>query len=415
MKMQNLKMVVTTVMIAMGLAAAMTAAASAGLISTETATASSELPLFGGRLAVDAVNNDGITINSPDLTTDGQITHNNSPGDMWIVDLINFPSGNPANYAIGQILTVDVGARSDLQGMRIWNFNEAGGGSDAGISVYDLETSRDGVTWTLQQDDQGLARANESGTYAGVFSAVNWQDTRFVRFTIVDTYRGGDDVGGLAEVMFDGTAKSSIITGETATASSEEISFGGRLAVDAVNNDGITINSLDLITDGQIEHNNNPGDMWAIDNLPTGNPPNTAIGQTLTVDLGGPYDVDAMRVWNFNEGGNGTDAGIELVDVETSLDNVNWNLQLDDQLLARAPGGGLNGYDGELFSALTWDNVRYVRFTIVDTYRADNDVGGLAEVMFRGMLHIPEPSSVVLLLLGAVGLVVTNVRRRRRR
>ena len=312
MKMRNLKTAVITTVIALGLTVAMTAGASAGLISTETATASSELPLFGGRLAVDAVNNDGITINSPDLTTDGQITHNNSPGDMWIVDLINFPSGNPANYAIGQILTVDVGARSDLQGMRIWNFNEAGGGSDAGISVYDLETSRDGVTWTLQQDDQGLARANESGTYAGVFSAVNWQDTRFVRFTIVDTYRGGDDVGGLAEVMFDGTAKSSIITGETATASSEEISFGGRLAVDAVNNDGITINSLDLITDGQIEHNNNPGDMWAIDNLPTGNPPNTAIGQTLTIDLNGefPYDIDAMRVWNFNEGGGGTDAGI---------------------------------------------------------------------------------------------------------
>jgi hypothetical protein len=207
-------------------------------------------------------------------------------------------------------------------------------------------------------------------------------------------------------------AAGAIITGETAVATSEEAG-AGRTASKAVNNAGITGGGA-LATDGAFEHNNIAADMWQTQN---GLGAGAAIGESITIDLltGNNalprYNLDGMRIWNFNEGGGGTDTAISIYDLETSSDGVNWTLRQDDQSLAQAPGGGLNGYDGVFtdLSASPWSNVRFVRITVGDTYRGNDDVAGLAEVMFSG--EVPEPSFMVLVFAAAPILM----RRRHRR
>ncbi len=207
-------------------------------------------------------------------------------------------------------------------------------------------------------------------------------------------------------------AEAAIITGEAATASSVQ---GARTGQKAVDNSGITANGSNLATDGDFEHNSTNSDMWQTLN---GQNQGFALGQTLTIDLGALYDLDGMRIWNYNEGngtpgGDGTDTSVSMYDLETSADAITWILRQDDQSLAQAPLFGSPGYDG-VYTAVDWDNTRYVRITVVDTYRALDDTAGLAEVMFSGTVPVPEPGSIVVASIGFIGLLASWRRSQRR-
>jgi hypothetical protein len=169
--------------------------ASAAIITGETATATSESVSSPNRAASNTVNNSGITINSADLVTNGQITHDNTLDNMWRT--------NDAS-AIGDQLTIDLHANYNLDGMRIWNFNESGQ-NDICITLYNLETSLDNSSWTTRQTNQSLALNDGTATYAGVYTAINWTNVRYLRLTIVDTNFPGDALGGLSEVMLSGS------------------------------------------------------------------------------------------------------------------------------------------------------------------------------------------------------------------
>ncbi len=182
------------------------------------------------------------------------------------------------------------------------------------------------------------------------------------------------------------TSEATIITGETAVHSADD-TLSINFPINAVDNSGITINSPDLVTNGAIEHNaGTNGDGWVAD--PT---VGTALGVTLTIDLGLVYDrIDGMRVWNFN-GSAGTDHGLQTYDLETSANGSSWTLQQNDQSLAVALNIGDvptdNAFDG-VYTSVDLANVRFVRFTAVDTYRSGDDRAGLSEVMCQ-RVHDP--------------------------
>lgn len=180
--------------------------AKAALITGETATATSTA--VPTRAAIKAVNDSGIIVSGGgSLSVNGELTHDNVASNMWMAGI---PSNSGA--ALGHSITIDLSGGNNalphynLDGMRIWNYNEISGGNDTGVRVYDLETSPNGSSWTLQQNDQTLAQPTANVPTVGVYTPINWTDVRFVRITIVDTYRGNDDAAGLSEVMFSGTA-----------------------------------------------------------------------------------------------------------------------------------------------------------------------------------------------------------------
>lgn len=182
--------------------------------------------------------------------------------------------------------------------------------------------------------------------------------------------------------------QAAVITGESATATSEQGGIGfERTATKAINNSGISGPGISLATDGDFVHDNVAINMWQTDN---GAGAGGALGEFITIDLQQPYILDGMRIWNFNEGSGGTDTAISVYNLETSPDNTNWTLRQSNQALAEAPGGGLNGYQG-VYTPIDWNNVRYARITVVDTWRGSDDIAGLAEVMFSGVLLPNEP------------------------
>jgi hypothetical protein len=79
-------------------------------------------------------------------------------------------------------------------------------------------------------------------------------------------------------------APGDLITGVTATASSEGSGWQSRLAIDAVNGNGIT--SGELATG---MHNRTAGDSWEA---------SAPLPQWFRVDLGAVKDVGTMYVWN---------------------------------------------------------------------------------------------------------------------
>jgi hypothetical protein len=180
------------------------------IIDLESATASSSDRNAPLRVPANVVNDSGIVAVGSNLATDGAFLHDNIASHMWLVGDAYADGG-----ALGQSITIDLGALYHLNGMRIWNFNQRDGGSDSGISIYDLHTSSDSQNWMLRQHNQLLQRAPGDGLlgYKGVYTAVQWPNVRYVRITIVDTYRDRptDDIAGLAEVMFTGAAVSNEI------------------------------------------------------------------------------------------------------------------------------------------------------------------------------------------------------------
>jgi hypothetical protein len=103
--------------------------------------------------------------------------------------------------------------------------------------------------------------------------------------------------------------------------------------------------------------------------------PNTV---SATFDLGAHFDLDKMRVWNYNEAGQ-TDRGIQTMNVSFSSDGLNFG---SSQSVTLSAASGSSDYDGAeyTFSSLG-QGYRYIKFDVSSNLGGNRT--GLSEVRFN--------------------------------
>jgi hypothetical protein len=280
--------------------------------------------------------------------------------------------------------------------------------------------SADSTTWTevagaqiRQKDGTAIAafrQAPGADSY-GDYDTVDLGPGITARYVKIMT-DGGQNSGnygdnayvGLAEVQVFGTLVSNPhdvltdqITGVTATASTE---WGGREAEHLTDNSGIS----------GLTHDTNAGNMWMSG---TKSPP--SVESYVDFDLGAPETLQAMRVWNYNEGdGARVRRAMRTVDVYVSADatfDVGERVYNDIELLLSTAGID-HAYDNPQIIDLSGCVGQYVRITSVgntDPNYGDPELAGLSEVQFfrgtAGGAPIPEPGFGGLLLCGVIGLL----------
>ncbi|WFB35563.1 PEP-CTERM sorting domain-containing protein [Kiritimatiellota bacterium B12222] len=185
-----------------------------------------------------------------------------------------------------------------------------------------------------------------------------------------------------------------------------------RTPISAFNGAGLSFNGSDY------EHDTSPNDhMWLTD-------PNVDISESwVLVDMAAAYDLDSIRVWNYNESGQAkylrrgvneakiwvTTAGTIPVDESGNFDfsSNGWSQVGGGVTFEQAPG--TDGYVAPAANTVALGGVtaRYLAIE-VDSNHGTNEVG-LSEVQ---LFAVPEPSSVVLLFLGLGGLFVAGRRKK---
>ncbi len=146
--------------------------------------------------------------------------------------------------------------------------------------------------------------------------------------------------------------------------------------------------------------------------------------QYIQWDLGAPYVLDSVQVWNGNQNvagsGFGTDEGVNQLDIYVSsvespgdpegAGAANWTLLKADATFTQAPGSTTyTGFDlaTEIGTALPSSAFRWIRFE-VDCFLIGSypNVASLSEIRFY---EVPEPATGALILLG--GLLMARRRR----
>ena len=122
---------------------------------------------------------------------------------------------------------------------------------------------------------------------------------------------------------------------------------------------------------GVYVHTNNVGSdgncMW-----------NGDANATLGFDLGKPYRVNGVYVWNYNEGGGWNSRSVKDVEIASSEDGKSY-APVGKFTFAEAPG--TDGDLGQAVPFLAPVRARYFRFQILSNYRG-GEMSGLAEVRF---------------------------------
>jgi hypothetical protein len=132
-------------------------------------------------------------------------------------------------------------------------------------------------------------------------------------------------------------------------------------------------------------------------------------------DLGKTYNLTGFHMWNGNENWNPPDLtsrGVQAANVKVSANGSIWT-DLGSMTFTQAPG--TDTYTGEDY-ALTAANARYVRFDVLSTFGATMpsaaNYASIAEIRFQGTA-VPEPSTIVLLTTGTIGLLAYAWRHRK--
>ena len=108
--------------------------------------------------------------------------------------------------------------------------------------------------------------------------------------------------------------------------------------------------------------------------------PNTIRGNHhwIMYDLGYPYTIDSMVVWNYNQWGE-TGSGVNEVIIDYSLDGEEW-LESGTYAFAKAPGSWK--YTGTPGPSLDGIEARYILLTVLSTWDNLSTCAGLSEVKF---------------------------------
>jgi hypothetical protein len=192
-------------------------------------------------------------------------------------------------------------------------------------------------------------------------------------------------------------ANAQVIPGVTLNSSSSQITVVDRMAINTIDGSGLT-GGGGLATD---THGAVPEDMWltAGSIVPFGGPD---YDPYIIFDLGGLYNVNTLRIWNFNETGF-TKHGAKDVTVSGGATLATLTQSQNISLLQ---AGGTGAELAQNFAS-TFAGVQYLKFAINSNYDGDDFVNdlfagsaeqftGLSEVRFEGTA-IPEPGSVSLL------------------
>ena len=108
-------------------------------------------------------------------------------------------------------------------------------------------------------------------------------------------------------------------------------------------------------------------------------------------DLGGVYDLERIRVWNYNERGGYSKRGVKDLEILVSADNAQFT-SLGPFALARAPEAENADFSQHLSLGDKAQRVRYVQFLILSNHNGadyknrkpgpDWSMVGLSEVKF---------------------------------
>ena len=176
----------------------------------------------------------------------------------------------------------------------------------------------------------------------------------------------------------------------SAVASSE---FPGRPAVSTIDGSGlISASPWDMHQSADPNLGQSPDTFWLS---------NGEVTPTITWDLGAVYSLSGFHLWNYNEGQNGAypagkERGMQITDVQVStVSAAGPYTDLGHMTFAEATG--FDTYTAATYALNT--TAEWVRFTAITNW-GDSSLTGLSEIRFIGT---PEPTSVVLLVLGAVG------------
>lgn len=198
-----------------------------------------------------------------------------------------------------------------------------------------------------------------------------------------------------------------VIPGVTLDSFSSQISVVDRLAINTLDAGGLT-GGGGLSTD---THGANANDMWLTAGSIVGlggidyNP-------TITFNLGGLYDVNTLRIWNFNETGF-TKHGANQISVSAGATLATLT-QL--QTINVAQAGGTGAEAAQDFASV-FTGVQFIRFTIDSNWDGDDFVtdtfapegsaeqfAGLSEVRFEGAV-VPEPGTLSLMAVMGAALL----------
>ncbi len=150
--------------------------------------------------------------------------------------------------------------------------------------------------------------------------------------------------------------------------------FGNRTPTNLINGSGLTAGASGILGAADSTHSNNEAQMWY--SSPFLTPPDTT--PIVTLNLGGVYDLQTTRLWQYNQPGGFTVYGAAEIELSVSTDNTNFTALSPTLFPTRA--GGTNGEPAQDFSTPR-TGVRYVRLQIFTTF-GGAQATGLSEVRF---------------------------------
>lgn len=287
-------------------------------------------------------------------------------------------------------VTFDLGARFDLDQMRVWNYNEVSGTS-RGVRDMDVSFSNDNLNFT-QPHAVTLSEATGVPTYSGEDHNFNLnQGYRYVKFNVSTSHGSSGGLTGLSEVRFNTT------TAEITPAS---------VSVNQYANGGAVFAPVNMINDrGMVGFGNEQSDsvtaasndgMWR-QKIQDGN---TVAASVINFDLGSDHAIGAIKVWNYHEEFSNVfynERGVAEFDLYQSDDDVNYSFvgtfSLDEQLeQLQSVKHNVIDLNGQNVDA------RYLEFRLKTNH--GGNYYGLNEVRFYAPAIIPEPGSLMLTLAG---------------
>jgi len=197
-------------------------------------------------------------------------------------------------------------------------------------------------------------------------------------------FRVGLTVVFLAAICAGGHARAALIPGVTIEDFSSQLGAPwNRQAVFTVDGSGLSAGQHGATPDGT---------MW----LTTGTiqAPNDPLPARITFDLEGNYDLNGLRVWNYNEaGGTFVNRGANAVTISVASSEGGSFTPLGNFNFAKAPGN--TSYVGETIDVSPFpaaDNTRLVRFDVASSHGGDNNLVGLSEVRFYDASPVTVPN-----------------------
>jgi hypothetical protein len=172
------------------------------------------------------------------------------------------------------------------------------------------------------------------------------------------------------------------------------------------NQSGLSTGYISLSTDfdayigGNPTHNGLPSaNFWASNFIATGD---------FDFDLGGTFTIESFALWNRGQDIPTNVVGFTLL---ASADSAFTSTTTLGSFTANTNTGPANAVAPEVFT-FTPTSAAFVRMQITSNNGASNNVTSFGEAALE-VQAIPEPSSLLLLAVGGVGLAATAWRRRR--